>query len=65
MITMPSNGKDLILLVPVHINNGLAITNSIPLYNWFISELSKELEVIDLGPVSMFLAICIHRDCPL
>jgi len=61
-ITMPSNGEDLILLVPVHVDDGLAVTNSIPLYNWFISELSKELEVVDLGPVSMFLAIHIHRD---
>lgn len=53
---------DLILLVPVHVDDGLAITNSIPLYNWFIAQLSKELEVVDLGPVSLFLAICIDRD---
>jgi hypothetical protein len=39
-------------LVPVHVDDGLAITNSIPLYSWFITELSKELEVVDLGPVS-------------
>ena len=63
-ITMPSTGGDLILMVPVHVDDGLAVTNSIPLYNWFIAELSKELEVIDLGPVSMFLAIRIHHDCP-
>jgi len=59
---MPSNGDDLILMVPVHVDDGLAVTNSIPLYTWFIAELSRELEVVDLGPVSMFLAICIHRD---
>lgn len=51
---MPSSGGDLILMVPVHVDDGLAVTNSLPLYNWFIAELSKELEVIDLGPVSMF-----------
>jgi hypothetical protein len=61
-IQMPSTGEDLILLVPVHVDDGLAITNSIPLYTWFLAELSKELEVVDLGPVSMFLAIRIHRD---
>jgi hypothetical protein len=61
-IPIPPEGDDLILLVPVHVDDGLAITNSIPLYNWFVSELSKELEIVDLGPVSMFLAICIHRD---
>jgi len=63
-ITMPSNGDDLILMVPVHVDDGLAVTNSIPLYSWFITELSKELEVVDLGPVSMFLVIRIHRDRP-
>jgi len=63
-IPMPSNGDDLILMVPVHVDDGLAVTNSIPLYNWFITELSRELEVVDLGPVSMFLAIRIHRDRP-
>ena len=63
-ITMPSNGDDLILMVPVHVDDGLAVTNSIPLYSWFITELSKELEVVDLGPVSMFLTICIHHNRP-
>jgi len=63
-IPMPSNGDDLILMVPVHVDDGLAVTNSIPLYNWFITELSRELEVVDLGPVSMFLAIRIHCDRP-
>ena len=61
-IPMPPK-DDLILLVPVHVDDGLAITNSIPLYNWFIVQLSKELEVVDLGPVSLFLAIHIDRDC--
>jgi len=51
-------------MVPVHIDDGLAVTNSIPLYSWFITELSKELDVIDLGLVSMFLAIHIHCDHP-
>jgi len=61
-IPMPPNGEDLILMVPVHVDDGLAVTNSIPLYTWFIAELSKELEVVDLGLVSMFLVIRIHHD---
>ena len=61
-IPTPSNSDDLILMVPVHVDDGLAVTNSIPLYTWFISKLSKEQEVVDLGPVSMFLAIHIHHD---
>jgi len=51
-ILMPANRDDLILMVPVHVDNGLSVMNSIPLYTWFITELSKELEVIDLGLVS-------------
>ena len=62
-ILMPPNGDDLLLMVPVHVDDGLAVTNSTPLYTWFIAELSKELEVVDLGPVSMFLAIHIHCNC--
>jgi len=62
-ILMPPDG-DLILLVLVHVDDGLAVMNSIPLYTWFIAELSKELEVVDLGLVSMFLVICIHCDRP-
>jgi len=63
-IPMPSNRDDLILMVPVHIDDGLAVTNSIPLYSWFITELSKELDDVDLGLVSMFLVIHIHCDHP-
>jgi len=63
-ITMPLNGDDLILMVPVHVDDGLAVTNSIPLYSWFIAELSKELEIVDLGLVSLFLTIRIHHDHP-
>jgi len=63
-IPMPSSGDNLILMVPIHVDDGLAVTNSIPLYTWFIFELSKELEVVDLGPVSMFLEIHIHCDHP-
>ena len=63
-IPMPSNGDNLILMVPIHVDDGLVITNSIPLYTWFLSKLSKELEVVDLSPISMFLAIHIHHDRP-
>jgi len=42
-ILMPTNGDDLFLMVPVHVDDGLTVMNSIPLYTWFIAELSKEL----------------------
>ena len=61
-IPMPSDGSDLLLLIPVHVDDGLAVTNSIPLYTWFITELCKDIEVIDMGPVSLYLGIHITRD---
>ena len=63
-IPMPSDGADLILIVPVHVDDGLSVTNSIPLYNWFITELCKDIEVVDMGPVSLYLGIRITRDSP-
>ena len=44
-IPMPSDGSDLLLLIPVHVDDSLAVTNSIPLYTWFITELCKDIEV--------------------
>jgi len=61
---MPDDGTDLILLVPVHVDDGLAVTNSIPLYTWFITELCKDIEVVDMGPVSLYLGIRIICDRP-
>ena len=55
---------DLRTLVPVHVDDGLSVTNSIPLYNWFITELCKDIEVVDMGPVSLYLGIRITHDRP-
>ncbi|GLB40624.1 hypothetical protein LshimejAT787_0804950 [Lyophyllum shimeji] len=38
-ISMPADGTDLILIIPVHVDDGLAATNSIPLYTWFFTKL--------------------------
>jgi hypothetical protein len=61
-IPMPSNGEPLTLLILVHVDDGLVATNSIPLYHWFIAELCKEIEAVDLGPASLYLGIRIIRD---
>lgn len=61
-ITMPEDGSDLILIVPVHVDDGLVATNSLPLYQWFLSELNKEIEVIDQGPVQLYLGMHISRN---
>ena len=63
-IPMPSDGADLILIVPVYVDDSLSVTNSIPLYNWFIMELCKDIEVVDMGPVSLYLGIHMTHDHP-
>jgi hypothetical protein len=61
-IAMPTDGSPLVLYVPLHVDDGLGITNSQPLYAWFLSILSKRLHVVDLGQCSKFLNILIIRD---
>jgi len=63
-ISMPNNGSPLALIVLIHIDDGLGVTNSIELYLWFIRLLSKTLHIIDLGICSKFLSILIIRDRP-
>jgi hypothetical protein len=61
-ISMPLTGKPLILIVPIHVDDGLVATNSTPLYLWFIDQLTPDLEIVDTGPVSMYLGERITRD---
>jgi hypothetical protein len=63
-VPMPVNGRPLVLYVPIHVDDGLGITNSPPLYAWFLSTLSKRLHIVDLGSCSKFLSILILRDRP-
>ena len=60
-VVLPSSGP-LLLYVPLHVDNGLGITNSSSLYQWFLRVLSKRLHIVDLGPCSKFLSILIIRD---
>jgi Reverse transcriptase (RNA-dependent DNA polymerase)/GAG-pre-integrase domain len=60
-IIMPPSGL-LILYVPLHVDDGLGITNSSSLYAWFLRSLSRRLHIVDLGPCSKFLSILIIRD---
>ena len=64
-IPMPLDGTSLVLYVPIHIDDGLAITNSLPLYKWFLLTLVKRLRIVDLGECSKFLSIVIIRDRPM
>jgi hypothetical protein len=61
-ISMPLTGKPLILIVPIHVDDGLVATNSTPLYLWFIDQLTPDLEIVDMGPVSMYLGERITRN---
>src|SRR5271168_4371427 len=59
---LPSDAP-LFVIIPVHVDDGLVICNSLPLYNWIITELQKSLEIIDMGPASLCLGICITHNC--
>jgi hypothetical protein len=48
-VAMPANGSDLIMLIPVHVDDGLAATNSPSLWQWLICELNKSFEISDLS----------------
>ena len=63
-INMPLDGSPLVLYIPLHVDDSLGIMNSAPLYAWFISVLSKQLHIVDLGPCAKFLNILIIHDCP-
>jgi hypothetical protein len=59
---MPTDGSPLLLIIPVHVDDGLAATNSDPLYDWFIDKLGERFELKDLGPASMYLGMRLDRD---
>ena len=63
-IPMPSDGSPLTLYVPLHVDDGLAITNSKCLYAWFIRTLQQRLLIVDMGSCQKFLNILIIRDRP-
>ena len=64
LIPMPSDGGNLVIFMPVHVDDGLVATNSLPLYIWVLHEMNKQIEVNDLGAASLYLGIWIDRDHP-
>ena len=63
-VSLPSSGGPLFLIIPVHVDDGLAISNSLALYDWFVFEISKSIEFVSLGPVinTRYLGQHIVRD---
>src|SRR5277367_6782771 len=59
-----SSGSPLFALIPVHVDDCLIVCNSLPLYAWIISELQKTIEIVDMGPASLYLGNCTTRDRP-
>ena len=65
-ISLPPSAESLLLIIPIHVDDGLAISNSLPLYKWFVSEISKSIEFVCLGPVinTRYLGQRVVRDRP-
>jgi hypothetical protein len=61
-IPMPLNNSDLVIIIPVHVDDGLVSTNSIPLYRWVISKMNEKFTTIDQGAAALYLGIRIVRD---
>jgi hypothetical protein len=61
---MPESGDPLILIIPIHVDDGLAISNSLSLYTWFVQEMSKKVDFVCLGPITntQYLGQRIVRD---
>jgi hypothetical protein len=58
---LPSNAP-FFVIIPVHVDDSLVVCNSVPLYNWIMTELQKTIEIIDMGPASLYLGNRIIRD---
>ena len=55
MITMPESSEPLILIIPIHVDDGPAICNSPSLDMWFVQEISKKVDFVCLGPIVEFI----------
>ena len=63
-VPLPPSGGPLFLIIPIHVDDGLAISNSLHLYNWFVAEITKSIEFVCCGPVinTRYLGQRIVRD---
>ncbi|KAF5383186.1 hypothetical protein D9615_005093 [Tricholomella constricta] len=63
-IPMPPDNQPLLIIITVHVDDGLVATNSEPLYKWVLAEMNKSFKVVDLGAASLYLGIRVTRDLP-
>ncbi len=61
-IPIPSDQDRVFATIPVHVDDGLVLTNSPPLYAWIIAKIRTKYTVKDLGPATRYLGITITRD---
>jgi Reverse transcriptase (RNA-dependent DNA polymerase) len=47
-ISLPPSGLPLTLIIPIHIDDDLAISNSLSLYKWFVMKMSKKIKFVCL-----------------
>ena len=59
-----ASADPLFLFIPIHVDDGLAITNSTHLYDWFVKGISATINFVCLGPVlnTCYLGQRIIRD---
>ena len=51
-ITMPDSEDPLVLIIPIHVDDGLAICNSSSLYAWFVRAISQKVDFVCLGSIT-------------
>ncbi|PPQ81640.1 hypothetical protein CVT24_004199 [Panaeolus cyanescens] len=61
-IPMPSDGKPLRLIFPIHVDDGAGAASNRQLWSWFIGRLRTVMDIKDLGPIELFLGMQVLRD---
>eukprot|EP00961_Rhodomonas_salina_P266884 3606196-Rhodomonas_salina.1 len=51
-----------VILLSIYVDDGIAVTNDPKMYKEFLSELSKDFELSDQGPISWYLGTNIKQD---
>lgn len=58
-IPKPADGTNLFIIVCVHVDDRLNVTNSKELYEWVLREMNKQFQVKDSSAMSIYLGIWI------
>lgn len=62
-VPMPVDGSPIIIIVPVHVDDGLVITNVPEAHVWLVRRMVEcGIEVVDMGDAVIYLGVRITRD---